>query len=449
MHDHVTGGRVTTADGTGVPEGTRLEPGQIRDVEQTGRSLWIDATQGASGDMLLAALIDAGGDAASVAAVLHLVAPGKLHLQRRRVTRGPFTAMKVDVVADEPTPPVRRLVDVVALLDAPGVPVATRSLAVAAFTRLAQAEAAVHGTDVDSVHFHEVGALDSIGDIVGTCEAFRTLGTTEATSSVVALGQGTVNTQHGILAVPPPAVLELARGWPVDTGGPPEAGELCTPTGMTLIRTLCTNSGPMPAMAPEQIGVGAGTRIRTDRPGVLRVVLGQPRAQGHRATPGEVHEVSANVDDLDPRVWPDVIDRVMDAGALDAWLTPMVMKKGRPAHVISALAPAGEISGVADALITHTSTIGVRVSPAMHRHVLERIWVPVQVEGHPVRIKVSGDSTGAIQQATAEFTDVEALAAALECPQRVALAAAQSVAWQAGLLPGAPWPTNQPEVDDD
>lgn len=449
MHDHVTGGRVTTADGARVPEGTRLEPGRIRDVETTGRSLWMDASQGASGDMVLAALMDAGADAGSVAAVLHLVAPEKLHLQWRRVTRGPFTAMKVDVVADEPDPPARRLADVVALLDAPGVPEITRFLAVAAFTRLAEAEAAVHGTDVASVHFHEVGALDSIGDIVGACEAFRTLGITQATSSVVALGQGTVNTQHGVLTVPPPAVLELARGWTVTTGGPEEAGELCTPTGMALIRTLCAACGPMPTMTPDQIGVGAGTRIRKDRPGVLRVVLGQPRSNGNMVSPGEVHEVSANIDDLDPRVWPDVIDRVMDAGALDAWLTPMVMKKGRPAHVISALAPTNGVSGVADALITHTSTIGVRVSPAMHRHVLERIWVPVQVEGHTVRIKVSGDGTGTIQQATAEFTDVEALAQALDCPQRVALAAAQSVAWQEGLLPGAPWPTTRAEVNDD
>lgn len=464
MHDHTTGGRITTADGADVEAGERFAPGQVRvDYQGAGRYLWIDASQGASGDMLLAALIDAGADAASVAAVLDLVAPGKLHLQWRRVTRGAFTAMKVDVIADEPDPPVRHLSDVLALLAAPGVPSTTRDLAVAAFTRLAEAEAAVHGTDVESVHFHEVGALDSIGDIVGACEAFRTLGIVEATSSVVALGSGTVNTQHGLLSVPPPAVLQLSRGWPVTAGGPEDAGELCTPTGMTLIRTLCSHSAPVPTMTPDAIGVGAGTRIRQDRAGVLRVVIGAPTADDASPSPsdaptplptrrdarGAVHEVSANVDDMDPRVWPAVIDRVMDAGALDAWLTPVLMKKGRPAHVITALAPPGEVGGVAEALITHTSTIGVRISPAMHRRVLQRTWVPVEVEGHQVRIKVSGDGAGTIQQATAEFADVERLAGELDCPQRVALATAQGVAWKAGLQPGAPWPTHPPEVDDD
>ncbi len=464
MHDHTTGGALRTADGRDVATGVRFEPGRVwHDDDRDRRQLWIDASHGASGDMLLAALIDAGADAGSVAAVLDLVAPGKLHLQWRRVSRGAFTAMKVDVIADEVDPPVRHLADVLELLDAPGVPASTRALAVAAFTRLAEAEAAVHGTDIESVHFHEVGALDSIGDIVGACEAFRTLGIRDATSSVVALGSGTVNTQHGLLSVPPPAVLELSRDWQVTAGGPDDAGELCTPTGMTLIRTFCSAVTAVPPMTLDEIGVGAGTRIRKDRAGVLRVVIGstttlpdgplpddEPMSLSTAPhTPREVHEISANVDDLDPRVWPAVIDRLIDAGALDAWLVPVIMKKGRPAHVITALAPSRDVNDVADALITHTSTIGVRITPAMHRRVLQRTWVPVQVEGRTVRIKVSGNQTGTIQQATAEFVDVEELASALACPQRVALAAAQSVAWEAGLQPGAPWPTGTRKVDDD
>lgn len=469
MHDLVTGGahthspthrreptHRTTADGQVVEAGTRVEPTQIRNVDAASTTLWIDASQGASGDMLLAALIDAGADAGSVAAVLDLVAPGALHLQTRRVARGPFSAMKVDVIADEVDPPARHLSDVETLLDVPGMPPETLLLALSAFRALARAEASVHGTSPEEVHFHEVGALDSIGDIVGVCEAYRTLSVHRAFSSIVALGSGAVRTQHGLLSIPPPAVMELARGWQVEAGGPAEIGELCTPTGMTLIRTLCERVSPLPVMTVHGTGTGAGTRVRMDRPGVLRVVVGStaaqqlsaPRNPGLGPTPQEVSEVSANVDDLDPRVWPAVIDRILDAGSVDVWLTPITMKRGRPAHTISALVPPASIDEVVEALITHTSTIGVRISPPWQRRVLHRIWRPVDVDGFTVRIKISGDGPGsAIDQATAEFVDIEALATSLGCAQRVALTRAQGAAWRAGLYPGAPWPADRDDGD--
>lgn len=464
MHDLTTGGHahghVTSADGEAVPPGTVIEPGKLWvDEAEPRRRLWIDASQGASGDMLLGALLDAGADAASVARVLEIVAPGKLHLQWRRVERGPFAALKVDVIADEPEPPTRHLADIEAMLAAPEVPEATRDLALDAFRRLARAEAAVHGMDVEEVHFHEVGALDSIGDIVGVAEAIRTLAVDRATSSVVAVGTGTVSTQHGLLTVPPPAVVELSRGWQVEAGGPAEAGELCTPTGLTLIRAICSHVEDLPRMTVRSVGVGAGSRVRADRAGVLRALVGdvvtptvQPSTRTEDPAPNgrDVHEVSANVDDLDPRVWPAVIDRLLDAGAVDAWLTPIVMKKGRPAHTITALAPAEAVTCVADALVTHTSTIGVRITPAMHRRVLQRIWVPVEIASMKVRIKVSGDGPGhPIQQATAEFIDVERLAEHLQVPQRVALSQAQTVAWGTGLYPGAPWPELERTVRHD
>lgn len=444
MHDITTGGgaRVRTADGDTVPEGTLLTPGPVAQQPTRTKHLWIDASQGASGDMLLAALIDAGADAGSVAAVIELVAPGKIHLQTRRVQRGPFSALKVDVIADEPNPPARHLSDVVALLSASGIPQATRDLALAAFQLLADAEAAVHGTTAEEVHFHEVGALDSIGDIVGVAEAVRTLGILEGSSSIVALGAGTVQTQHGLLGVPPPAVAELAKGWQVEAGGPPEAGELTTPTGMALIRVLCRKVGSLPPMSLEAIGDGAGSRVRQDRPGVTRVILGNALPSSlPDETPFEVREISANVDDLDPRLWPAVLDRLLDAGAVDAWLTPIIMKKGRPAHTVHALASRADVTGVVEAVVSHTSTIGVRIAHPSHRRVLERLWLPLDVDGHQVRIKVSGDGAGErIQQATAEFADVQALAQALRVPERVALARANAVAWAADLRPGAPWP---------
>jgi len=438
---------LTTADGDSVPAGTRIAPTQVAPQPPRRRCLWIDATQGVAGDMLLAALIDAGADAGSIAAVLELIAPGKLHLQARRVRRGPFEALKIDVIADEPDPPARHLSDVIDLLSAEGVPQQTRDLALAAFQRLAEAEAAVHGTTVEEVHFHEVGALDSIGDIVGVAEAIRTLGVLHGSSSIVAVGSGTVQTQHGLLSVPPPAVVELAKGWQIEAGGPPEAGELTTPTGMTLVRALCRAVEPLPTMALEAVGTGAGSRVRKDRPGIVRIMLGTAVDSGlPDETPFEVREISANVDDLDPRLWPAVLDRLLDAGAVDAWLTPIIMKKGRPAHTVSALAARNDVTPVVEALVSHTSTIGVRIAHPSHRRVLERMWRPIDVDGHEVRIKVSGDGPGRpIQQATAEFVDVQALAEALDVAERVALSRAHAVAWHAGLRPGAPWP----EVHDD
>lgn len=458
-HHHHDGAHVVTADGAEVPEGERIEPGKLwqPSLNDDQQILWIDATEGASGDMLLAALIEAGADAESIATVLETIAPNKLHLQQRRVQRGAFSALKVDVIADEPNPPARHLSDIKEMLSTDGVPEVTRELATEAFTRLAIAEAKVHGESVDSVHFHEVGALDSIGDIVGVCEAIRTLMITQATSSKVAVGAGTIETMHGTLTVPPPAVAELARGWEIEAGGPEDVGELCTPTGMTLIRTICSAVGDIPSMQMQAVGFGAGTRVRKDRAGLLRVVLGTKSSfkttektlitgQDEYSEGDTVVQIEANVDDLDPRVWPAVIDRLMDAGALDAWLTPIVMKKGRPAHVCSALAKKEHVQSVTEALLAHTSTIGVRVSAPAHRRVLKREWHTVQVDGHPVRIKVSGDGEeSTIQQATAEYVDVEELADLLNVPQRIALARAQNIAWENGLYPGAPWPTSDGE----
>nr|WP_108870757.1 nickel pincer cofactor biosynthesis protein LarC [Tessaracoccus timonensis] len=443
MHDITAGGHhhhhVTTADGAQVPEGTRIEPGALwQPTAPANARLWLDVSQGAAGDMLLAALIDAGADAASVAAVLELIAPGKLHLQQRRVERGPFAACKVDVIADEPNPPVRHLADVEAMLAVDGVPEATRSLALSAFRLLAEAEAHVHGMSVEDVHFHEVGALDSIGDIVGVAEAVRTLQVARTSCSTVTVGAGHVHTQHGNLSVPPPAVLQLAVGWDIEAGGPEDVGELCTPTGLALLRAMCDEQETLPRMRVAAVGVGAGTRVRQDRAGVLRALIGRG---GGDVGAGEVQEVSANVDDLDPRLWPDVLRQLLDAGALDAWLTPVVMKKGRPAHVVTALATPDRTQQVADVLLTHTSTLGVRTSAPLTRRVLRRGWVSVDVDGHEVRIKVAGKpDAGVITQATPEFVDVETLATALGVPQRVALTRAQAAAWDARLRPGAPWP---------
>lgn len=435
MHDQLT--CLPTADGHQVPRGEAIPPGAIRPPTTPQRLLWLDTSEGASGDMLLGALLDAGADAGSVAAVLELVAPGRLRLQRRRLRRGPFTACKVDVLADEPHPPARHLGDVLELLDGSAIPETTRETATLAFTLLAEAEAKVHGVTVEEVHFHEVGALDSIGDIVAVCEAVRTLGVIRATSSVTALGAGTVHTQHGVMSVPPPAVLELAAGWQVEAGGPAEVGELCTPTGMALIRALCSEVTDLPRMHVDATGVGAGSRERTDRAGVLRAVLGTPLRDVHLMD--EVQEISANVDDLDPRLWPGVLETLLGAGALDVWLVPIVMKKGRPAHTLCVLAHPRNIDDIARAMLKHTSTLGVRISPPQQRRLLRRDFRRIRVEGLDVQVKIAGDGH-LIQHATIEFKDVERLAELTGWSQRVALATAQRQAQRAGLQPGGHWP---------
>lgn len=434
MHDL---GTLPTAEGGSVPRGEPIPIGPLAPGHRPNRVLWVDASQGASGDMLLAALLDAGADAGSVAAVLDLVAPGQLQLQRRRVRRSAFSACKVDVLATDPAPTTRHLRDVRDMLGAPGVPEETRHRADRAFTLLAEAEARVHGVDIEEVHFHEVGALDSIGDIVGVCEAVRTLGIGTAWSSVVALGAGTVQSQHGLLTVPPPAVLELSRGWQVTAGGPAEVGELCTPTGLALIRALCEDVSELPPIEVDTIGVGAGCRVRRDRAGLLRVVVGRPLSSA--PGPDEVQEIATNVDDLDPRLWPGILATLLDAGAVDAWLTPVVMKKGRPAQELKALVHADAVDVVADTMLRHTSTLGVRISPPQRRRVLPRGFVTVTVAGIPVRVKISRDGDS-IQHASIEYRDVERLALHSGVPQRVALSRAEEAARLSDLRPGAPWP---------
>jgi uncharacterized protein (DUF111 family) len=265
--------------------------------------------------------------------------------------------------------------------------------------------------------------------------------------SPVALGAGEARTEHGRLPVPAPAVLELARGWDVRSGqdlsGDP-AGELATPTGLALVTTAADTCGLLPPMRVLAVGVGAGTRDRPGRPNVVRLVLGSTRTaagengDGDQESPADAVLLETNVDDLDPRVWPDVLGRLVAAGALDAWLTPILMKKGRPAHTLHVLARPGEEAALADLVLAHTSTLGLRVA-AVRRQVLDRSWTPVDVLGRPVRVKL-GHRRGRLVQVTPEFEDVAALAQGRGLPVGEVLILAQSAAVAAGLVPGAPWP---------
>jgi pyridinium-3,5-bisthiocarboxylic acid mononucleotide nickel chelatase len=381
---------------------------------------WLDCSSGASGDMVLGALVGAGVPLAVIDEAVQAVAPEPIRLRVEDVTRSGLAATRVRVeVADSTTH--RGLGAIRALLEAASLDDRVRERAGAVFERLAVAEAAVHGTSVDDVHFHEVGALDAIADVVGACAGLAHLGLDAVTASTVAVGGGSVDAAHGRLPVPPPAVAELLRGVP-STGGPADR-ELCTPTGAALVTTWASAYGPQPPMLVGAIGVGAGGRDLPGHPNVLRLFVGEAAgvAAAGASAPTEL-VLETNVDDLDPRLWPAVLDRLLDAGAADAWLTPILMKKGRPAHTLSVLTDASRRAAVLDVVFAETTTIGLR-ERTVGKIALDREIRTVHVDGRPIRVKVARHD-GTEVNAQPEYADVAAAAAALGRPVKAVLAAA-------------------------
>ena len=304
------------------------------------RHLWIDASAGVAGDMLLGALLDAGASLAVVQRAVDAVVASSVSVEAHAVTRAGMRATKAEVRMLVDDPPHRDWRTVRRMLADAELDDRVRRDATRVFAALADAEARAHGIDAEDVHFHEVGALDSIADVVGVCAALADLGVDSVSAGEVSVGSGTVRMAHGRIAVPGPAVVELSRGWRVRAGG---EGELTTPTGMALVVTLGDACEDLPTMSLEGSGTGAGTRDVAGRPNVTRVLLGEradaaaPAAS--EGTPAVVLE--ANVDDLDPRLWPGVLAALMAAGAQDAWLVPILMKKGRPAHTLHVLVRPG------------------------------------------------------------------------------------------------------------
>ncbi len=375
---------------------------------------WIDGTAGASGDMLLGALIGAGVPLALLQTHLDRFELG-ITLRSEVVTRAGLAATKVHVDVPE-TATLRHLPEIVELLERLPSPVQDR--AVATFERLARAEAKVHGTSVDEVHFHEVGALDSIADVVGVCAGLDALGLDELHCSTLSLGSGTTRGAHGPIPVPAPAVLAVLGGIaPVAAG--PAPYESTTPTGAALLAEWVTSWGAMPAMVIDTAGVGAGTKDTDVVANVCRLVLGTPTSGPGTDVAGvadvvgtdTVIQLDANVDDLDPRVWPEAIAAAMRSGAADAWVTPIIMKKGRPAHTFSALVPPASVEAVIESIFRETSTIGIR-QHRVDRTVLDRSESTVDHRGHPIRIKTASRH-GEVVNRSVEWDDVTAVAQAL------------------------------------
>jgi uncharacterized protein (TIGR00299 family) protein len=370
--------------------------------------------------MLLGALVGAGVPVHVLQGAVEAVSPEPVTLRAETVSRGGFAATRCYVEVAE-SQHRRTWRDIRALLleaqPSDGFGDQVRDLALRAFERLAVAEAAVHGGAPMDVHFHEVGALDAIADVVGVCAGFVHLAADQVVVSPVAVGSGSVRGAHGMLPVPPPAVAQLLLGVPSYAGpdGAP-AMELCTPTGAALLTTLATGWGPQPSMVTSEVGVGAGGRDPEGHANMLRLLVGSPvrtdEGAGGRAE--DLLVLETNVDDLDPRVWPEVISAVLAAGALDAWLTPILMKKGRPAHTFRALVSPVAAARVRDVVFRETSTIGIRTSP-VERHALPRETATVRVGGLDVPVKVAR-LDGVVVNAQPEYDDVVRVAAALDRP---------------------------------
>lgn len=373
---------------------------------EAGRTLWIDAANGAAGDMLLAALLDAGADLARVRAALDGLATEGVSLSLEEVRRHGFRAAHVRVDVPD-TGEHRRLTDLLGILGTGELDAPVRDFAAAVFGRLAEAEGRVHGIPAAEVHFHEVGALDAIADVVACAAALHDLDLLTGADRVVgpvAVGSGTVTAAHGRIPVPAPAVLELLTAAGAPLAAHPGRLEMCTPTGAALLCELATAWGPPPACTPLAVGVGAGTADPATHANVLRVLVGEPAEQAERWATAALHRVDATIDDLDPRVWPDLLVGLRGIGALDAWCTPALTHKGRPGHVLSALVTAERLDLVCGYVFERTTTLGVRVSDLTRRS-LPRDRTSVTVGGFDVSVK-RGILDGRIVTVQPEYDDV-------------------------------------------
>lgn len=344
---------------------------------------WFHCFSGIAGDMALASLVDAGADIDEVRTLCERLPVGGWTIETEAVMRAGIGGTKVHVHA-EPSTVVRTAAHIAAMVEEARLPDRVRRRALATFAALAEAEGHLHRRPPESVHFHEVGGIDAIIDVVGTCAALEVLGIDEVDASAVANGIGMVRNAHGLLPIPAPAVVELLRGAPTYQLDVPV--ELTTPTGAALLAALVTQWGPMPPMTIDRSGFGAGTIDLGERPNLTQVVIGQRAAELSGGQPVVLLEV--NVDDVTGETIAQAIVELLAAGAHDAWVTPILMKKGRPAHTVSALADpalAGQVAGV---LTRETGSLGVR-GQTLDRWPQARVTDHVEVEGRAVRVKVS------------------------------------------------------------
>ena len=352
-------------------------------MSELPRIAWFHCFSGIAGDMALGALIDAGADVVEVREICELLPLGGWDLQAHPTQRNGVAATDVKVITQE-TSVVRTASHINALIGEARLPDRVADRALAVFDALSQAEGKLHRRPPEQVHFHEVGGLDAIIDVVGTCAALEVLGIDEVFSSPVACGRGMIRSAHGRLPNPPPAVVELLVGCP--TFGLDVGLELTTPTGAAILSALATGWGPMPPMTISASGFGAGDNQLEDRPNLTQVVVGLMAASRPEGQPVMLFET--NVDDATGETLAHTVASLLEAGAHDAWITPIVMKKGRPAFTVSALADTALGDQVAATMAEETGSLGVR-GQLLERWPRARLEHEVDVDGRRVRVKVS------------------------------------------------------------
>jgi pyridinium-3,5-bisthiocarboxylic acid mononucleotide nickel chelatase len=382
---------------------------------------YFDCFAGIAGDMALGALLDAGGSEEALRAGLAGVPLDPFALGVAAVERGGIGATRVTVRPQGP-PAARTWGTLRGTLEGADLPAPVRERALATFTRLAEAEARVHRVPAEEVHFHEVGAVDAVVDVVGTALLLHDLGVTEVWASPVATGTGVQRGGHGVLPVPAPAVLELLRGVPVHGGG--VAAELTTPTGAAILAASARRFAELPPVRVARVGYGAGSRRHHELPNLLRVVLGERVGEAAGGDGGLVLE--ANIDDMTPELAPWVLERLFEAGAADVWFTPIHMKRGRPGITLSVLCSPGTDAAVRELLWRETSTLGVRGLP-VRKWMLERRVVEVELPGGKVRVKLGLDG-GRVVNAAPEYADCARLASQTGRPLKDVMARAQAAA---------------------
>ncbi len=387
-----------------------------------GKLLFIDAFSGIAGDMLVGALLDLGVPLDTVESALGPLPLSGYEIQTERVERSGIAATRFCVSVSE-TQPSRDWAAIRALLEAAGhLPEGARDLCLRAFEILARAEAEVHGTTPEAVHFHEVGAVDSIVDMVAAAVALDQLGA-RVVGSPLPLGRGLIQTRHGPMPAPAPATVLCLRGIPTYDAGIDD--ELVTPTGAALLAAAAAGYTRWPSLRAERVGWGAGTRELPDRPNLLRLVLGSepdPAWQGIPGAEAGFLQLEANLDDMSGELCAVAISRLLEAGALDAWVAPIGMKKGRPAVLLSALARGPEADRVARTILSETTTLGLRIRE-VKRIERPRRSVDVQTPYGTISVKVA-DGDGLPPNLAPEFEQCRAAAEKHEVPVKQVMQAA-------------------------
>ncbi len=399
------------------------------------RTLYFDCFAGISGDMTLGALVDAGADARELTGRLALLGVEGYEISFEKVDRSGISATRALVRLTREEKKHRHLSHIERIIGDSRLNDSVKERALKIFRRLGEAEARVHDVPVERIHFHEVGAVDAIVDVVGACICFELLGVERFAASALHVGSGTVEMEHGRFPVPPPAVAELLRGAPVYSTD--IVGELVTPTGAAIVATVCEEFGPLPRMRVEATGYGAGGREYKGFPNVLRVLVGESDKAGEtpsgvsRQGEEELLMVETNVDDVSPQVLGHLLERALGAGALDCFFTHVQMKKNRPGVLVSILCRPADGESMHELLFAETPTLGVR-SYAVKRRALEREFVTVETEFGTIAVKLARKE-GRVVGAAPEYEDCHAAALAHNVPLRVVQEAALGAFRRSGM----------------